>query len=719
MSDPQKQSPRMPRAPGHLEQEESKLWRLALLFLVLLATGMAALSWERLQNLPYHLGALPIGLLVLSILFATYAYGRRREVGELKHLLQDLQERAGATPSEEQLDHLSQLILRSQRSFKELIDSFDDVAFAVSLDGTLRTVNRRVADLLGIPFTEIVGRKIDEFIEEPQRDEADKGMRRFLEKRRWSGVVHVRLKGNSRALYFDCVLNAIVKGDEVVGASTLARDVTEEREKERRFTELFETLQEGVYFSQPEGKLLDVNPALVFMLGYSTKEELLSVAPRGLNLNPDEDPVLGRGADDRGGTRTREITLRRKDGTPGVFQDSSRAVWDGSGNIIRYQGTLVDVTEKRNMEKQIQQQEEFRRYLLESFPDLILVVDLEERYSFVSSRIRDLLGYRPEELLGKKIGDLQDHSSELVTLYRDVVSGKQLFAACEYGARHHDGNWRTMRASASRLFDAKGNLSGAIISVRDISIEKKLEQQIIQSERMAAMGQMIGGFAHELNNPLTAILGVSELLQDEGASEATKKQLSMLQQQARRAAEIVQNLMYFSRPPAPGKSRLNLSELVDRTLHLHAYSLRKSNITVDFLSEAGLPAVVGDPHQLMQVFLNLILNAEQAIREARDRGTIRIRLGHTDDSVWATFQDDGPGITPEILPNIFDPFYTTKRPGRGTGLGLSICKAVLKEYEGNIEVASAPGGGAVFTVMLPIATGGTAVATQSTATPSS
>src|SRR5216683_4110745 len=504
------------RAPGNLEKEEARLWRLALAFLVLLATGLAALSWERLKDLPYHLGAISIGLLVLAVLFAAYVYGRRREVSELKHLLGDLHDRAGVAPSDQQLDQLSQVIQRSQRSFKELIDSFDDVAFACSLDGTLRTVNRRVTQLLGVAYTDVVSHKMDEFLTEPLRRDVETGLPRFLEKRRWSGLVRVQVKNNTRALYFDCVLNAIVKSDEVVGISALARDVTEEREKERRFTELFETLHEGVYFSNPEGKLLDVNPALVFMLGYSTKEELLSVAPRGLNLNPDEDPVLGRGVDDRGGTRTREITLRRKDDTPVVFQDSSRAVWDGSGNIIRYQGTLVDVTEKRNMEKQIQQQEEFRQYLLESFPDLILVVDLEERYSFVSSRIRDLLGYRPEDLLGNKIDDLKDHSSELVTLYRDVVSGKQLFAACEYGARHHDGSWRTMRASASRLFDAKGNLSGAIISVRDISIEKKLEQQIIQSERMAAMGQMIGGFAHELNNPLTAILGVSELLQDEG-----------------------------------------------------------------------------------------------------------------------------------------------------------------------------------------------------------
>src|SRR6202020_2616568 len=183
-----------------------------------------------------------------------------------------------------------------------------------------------------------------------------------------------------------------------------------------------------------------------------------------------------------------------------------------------------------------------------------------------------------------------------------------------------------------------------IISVRDITVERKLGQQIVQSERLAAMGAMIGGVAHELNNPLTSILGVSDLLQDGETNETSRKQLAMLQQQARRAADIVQNLTYFSRPPAPGKSGINLGEGVERTLNLHAYSLRKNNITVDFLKETGLPYALGDPHQLMQVFLNLIVNAEQAIREHRDRGTLRIRLGKTNNSVWASFQDDGPGI---------------------------------------------------------------------------
>jgi PAS domain S-box-containing protein len=701
MTDEEKQPNRAPRNPSNLEKEEALLWRIALLFVVLLATGLAAESWERLQSLPYHLGLISIAVLCVAIAFSGFAYGRQKRVAELKSLVREFQERA-ATPSEEQLDQLGHLIARSQRSFKELIDSFDDIAFAISLDGKLRTVNRRMAEMFGISYNDLVGHRIDEFIDEPKREEVESGLSRFLEKRRWSGMVRVRRSSDQRIFYFDVVLNAIVKGDEVVGVSVLARDITEEREKERRFTELFETLQEGVYFSTPEGKLLDGNDALVRILGYETKAELLEVGPKGLNADPTATPTLGRSADDHGGVRTREIALRRKNGTLATFLDSSRAVWDAAGKIVRYQGTLVDVTERREMERALQRQEEFQRYLLESFPDLILVIDPEERYSFVSARIRDLLGYKPADWMGKKVESLEDYSPELLSLYRDLISGRRMFGSSEYGARHRDGAWRTMRASASPLFDAEGKVNGVIASLRDITVEKKLEQQIIQSERLAAMGQMIGGFAHELNNPLTSILGMSELLQDAEVTDAARKQLVTLQQQARRAAEIVQNLMYFSRPPAPGRTSIDLGELIQRTLHLHAYSLRKSNITVDFQRETSFPTVSGDSHQVMQVFLNLILNSEQAIREVRDRGTLRIHMEKGEKTVSVIFEDDGPGIPADILPNIFDPFYTTKRPGRGTGLGLSICKAILREHHGNVEAASGPSGGAVFTVTLPI-----------------
>src|SRR6201993_2041603 len=368
--------PPRPNPPGNLDREESQLWRWVLLFMIFLSVALVALLWERLENIPFQLRAIPIGIVFLSILFAAYAYGRRREVSELKGLLRGLQEHVGAAPSEEQLDQLSQVIMRSQRNFKELIDSFDDPACAVTLDGTLRTVNRRVTELTGLTYTELVGQKLFDLIDEPTREDAEHSLARFLEKKHWAGTLRLRLKNTTRSLYFDCVVNGIVKGDEVVGASILGRDITEQREKELRFTELFETLQEGVYFSTPEGQLLDANPALVAMLGYAEKKDLLAVEPPSLNFDSGT-PLLGRAVDDRGGLRTREVKLRRKDGKPAVFLDSSRAVWDTSGNVIRYQGTLVDITVKRSMEWQLAQQEEFRRRLLESFPVLILGVDFE------------------------------------------------------------------------------------------------------------------------------------------------------------------------------------------------------------------------------------------------------------------------------------------------------------------------------------------------------
>ncbi|HEV2715397.1 MAG TPA: PAS domain-containing protein, partial [Terriglobales bacterium] len=210
-----------PRSPGNLEQEESQLWRWALGFMILLSVALAGLLWERLENIPFQLRAIPFGIVFLSVLFAAYAYGRRREVSELKGLLRGLQEHVGAAPSEEQLDQLSQVIMRSQRNFKELIDSFDDPACAISLDGTLRTVNKRIAELTGLSYSELVGRKVYDLIDEPTQEDVERGLGRFLEKKRWAGTVRIRLRSSSRPFYLECVLNAIVKGDEVIGASML------------------------------------------------------------------------------------------------------------------------------------------------------------------------------------------------------------------------------------------------------------------------------------------------------------------------------------------------------------------------------------------------------------------------------------------------------------------------------------------------------------------
>jgi CheY-like chemotaxis protein len=224
------------------------------------------------------------------------------------------------------------------------------------------------------------------------------------------------------------------------------------------------------------------------------------------------------------------------------------------------------------------------------------------------------------------------------------------------------------------------------------------------------MGQMIAGVAHELNNPLTAILGVTELLRDQSTDENAARQLDLAHRQARRAAHIVQSLLVFSRPSTPRNTLLHLPDLIQRTLQLHEHSLRSNHIHVDLASRPDLPTVLGDSNQLTQVFLNLIVNAEQAIHEVRDHGTLRIRLGVVGERVLITFQDDGVGIRRELLPRIFDPFFTTKRPGRGTGLGLSICMAIVREHNGDISAQPLPDGGSVFTVSLPVCTESVALA---------
>src|SRR6202040_2114577 len=251
----------------------------------------------------------------------------------------------------------------------------------------------------------------------------------------------------------------------------------------------------------------------------------------------------------------------------------------------------------------------------------------------------------------------------LRAMYDEILGGRETFASVEARVRNKKGEWRRLRFHFSPLFDEMDKIDGVIISGRDVTDLKRLEEQLIQAEKLAAMGQMLAGVAHELNNPLTAILGVTELLRDQPAADVnTKRQLELTHRQARRAARIVQNLLEFSRPAAPQKKAVDVNTLVKRTLQLHEHSLRRNNVQVDFQCQTDLPPVIGDANQLIQVFLNLISNAEHAIREVRETGRIQLRIGRIGGHISLTVQDDGVGILPEALPRLFDPFYTTKRP---------------------------------------------------------
>ena len=689
------------------EKRQNELWRLTFLILFLLVLAYAWTSWGSIRSLTHHFEALPIGLVVLVALFSAYMWKKTREISELRGLLRGIEERDAQPPSDRQMDQLFEMISKSQQGYRDLIDSFDDLLLAVTLDGKIRAVNRSFSDLVETPFQEIIGKPISEFVQEGSGQEEEllkRSMPRFLERRQWTGVLQVRLKNQKSPFYFDCVVHAMMRGENIHGITVLARDVSALRRNETRFTELFETLQEGIYITTPDGRILDANPALVRMLGYDSKEDLLKRQVPEILLDPAERKALVQQAAAQPMVAGREVTLLRKDGGSIVCLNTVASVRDNAGKVVRYQGAVMDITERREIERRLRQQQEFARRLVDNFPDMILVLDTNSQYTFVSPRSREVLGYEPQEIAALGFGHCV-HPEDMPSvrmLYDDIVAAKRTYESLEVRARRKQGDWRRILFNFSPLADESGNIEGVVLSGRDVTDLKRLEEQLIQAEKLAAMGQMLAGVAHELNNPLTAVLGVTELLRERaGHDESFMRQLDLTHRQARRAARIVQNLLEFSRPGSAQKKLLDVNNLIERTLQLHEHSLRRNNIEVDFRPDTGLPGILGDANQLIQVFLNLVTNAEQAIREVRESGRLTIRQGRSGDRISITFQDDGVGIRPEALPRLFDPFYTTKRPGGGTGLGLSICMSIVREHGGLIEAEALPAGGSAFTVTLP------------------
>ena len=278
--------------------------------------------------------------------------------------------------------------------------------------------------------------------------------------------------------------------------------------------------------------------------------------------------------------------------------------------------------------------------------------------------------------------------------------------------RRADGNavWVELTARADAASDDHAVRVEAL--VRDVSERKKLDDetrdiyhQLLQAEKMAALGQTVSGVAHELNNPLATILSWAERLsQRTTLDEPVRRGLETILSESERAARIVRNLLTFARKRQTTRAMVDVNQVARETLALRAYEQRVTNIVVIDALAAGLPHVFADGHQVQQVLLNLIINAEQAMLAANGRGTLVVRTWHDADqeSVILEINDDGPGIPDDLQPKIFDPFFTTKEVGKGTGLGLTVAYAIVQEHAGRIRLESRPNKGASFYVELPV-----------------
>jgi signal transduction histidine kinase len=251
------------------------------------------------------------------------------------------------------------------------------------------------------------------------------------------------------------------------------------------------------------------------------------------------------------------------------------------------------------------------------------------------------------------------------------------------------------------VFDEKGKVAGSVHITRDVTEQKKQNERLMSTDRLASLGELAAGTAHEFNNPLTSIIVLSEMLMEKGP-DGIRDDLTLINNEARRAANVARNLLAFGGKHTPVKQLYQVNSVIEDVLELRAYEHKSSNIDIERHLAADLPELMIDYFQMQQVFMNVVINAEYFMTDAHGRGTLAITTQKENGIVRMSFTDGGPGITPENLKRIFDPFFTTKEAGKGTGLGLSICHSIVADHGGQIYVRSQLGKGTTIFVELPI-----------------
>jgi two-component system NtrC family sensor kinase len=368
--------------------------------------------------------------------------------------------------------------------------------------------------------------------------------------------------------------------------------------------------------------------------------------------------------------------------------------------LIGTVATLRDITEPKRAQDTLSRSEARYRNLVESASDAIVTLDANGRFTTVNHAAEIISGYRREELVGQWFAPMlsDDELPKALAHFQKALAGETgLFETQFY---RKDGEGRTI----SVTYSTPQRDEEVLCLIRDVTDQKMLQEQLIQSEKMSAIGQLVSGVAHELNNPLAGISAFAQLLLAEKRFPPDQRTAAeTIYSEARRASRIVQNLLTFARQHKAEKGPAAINQVLDDTLELRGYELRVRGIDVRREYDEALPDTMGDAHQLQQVFLNLITNAEQAMERAEGRHhRLTVRTRRAGDAIRIEIEDTGGGVPPNLLERIFNPFFTTKPTGHGTGLGLSISLGIVREHEGRIWAENAAQGGARFVVELPV-----------------
>jgi PAS domain S-box-containing protein len=604
-----------------------------------------------------------------------------------------------------------QLGVGQEQTYKAVFECANDIILLINDTGTIIDVNERLTEIGGYARGEIVGKNIRDLTGIMTKKSLSVIINGFL--RRVADVHLVpyeveMIKKNGEILTFEISACPLKKAGEVIGDLAILRDVTGRKlteqalkASEQNFRNSMDSSFMGIRIVDIEGHISYSNQAFLDIFGYKNVDAATVNPPRELYTPEsyvDFTNRLNKIKNGESAPDTMEVDIIRKDGAARHLQLYYKTLfWNGKQ---QYQTLYNDITELYQMEKKLEQAAREWRLTFDSITDLISIHDKENRFLRVNKAVADMLNTTPKELIGKYCHHVM-HCAKTPPAncphLQTMATGKPAVLECfnpTLEAHIHE--------STSPLFNEKGEITGSIIIARDVTLQKRIDEQLIVTERLASIGELSSGIAHELNNPLTSVIGFSQLLMEGDVPPEIKEELNTVYTEAQRAATIVKNLLTFARKHTPVKQMSQINRVVEDVLRLRTYEQKVNNIEIEKHLAENLPDIMMDHFQMQQCFLNIVVNAEFAMLEAHNEGKLIITTEQDGDIVRTSFTDNGPGISRENLKRIFDPFFTTKEVGKGTGLGLSICHGIVQEHGGKIYARSEKGQGATMIVELPL-----------------
>jgi two-component system NtrC family sensor kinase len=610
-------------------------------------------------------------------------------------------------------------IREATKRFEKIAEMGEDGIIVFDEDSRIEFANQMASEIMGFPKDQILGREFFSLI--GKRDEE------FLEE------MVMRGEGMGQKVCTEMSIRTPqgpVKETEVCIAPTQSedgqiksyvyiRDITERKkfekelkESEKKFRNLFERVRQGLYISTKEGHFVDCNRALLEMAGYSDKEEFLEIdIAQELYVNPKDRKNFQAFVEERGFVKDFEVEFKKKNGEKMTVLISADAKLDGEGRGVGYEGIIIDITDRKRMERKLKEANEFLMNLIESSVDGIIVTDMKGDILIFNNGAENILGYKAEEVVGKmNIRSVYPPgvAKEVMEKLRSPdFGGVGKLTSFPIAHRKKDGELIEGDLSASVIYDEEGKEIASVGIFKDLRerlrIERELremQQALLQSEKLAAMGRLTSQIAHELNNPIYGIMNTLELLKTEIPPESKRRRILELSlSETQRLAEMLRNMLSFSKPEEEKRRPIKINELIEGILLVTEKQMKESNIKVETFFDEGIPEVMASTNQMRQVMLNLIKNAKEAMPKG---GTLTVRTNREDSKVLIHIQDTGVGIPEELRDKIFEAFFTTKQKVKGVGLGLSVCYGIIKDHGGEIKVESEVNKGTTFTIHLPI-----------------